>query len=187
MKLVFLGPPGAGKGTQAKLLADAAKLAHISTGDMLREAVASGSSLGSKVKSIMDAGELVSDNLIVDLIKDRTSHADCAGGYILDGFPRTVAQAEALQQMLKQAGQELDKVVFFSVSEEALKARLENRRTVEGRSDDNVQTQLERLKVYSEKTAPLIDWYRSCGALVSLDATGSIEEVQQELRKIVDT
>lgn len=182
MKIAFLGAPGAGKGTQAKLFCDAKKIAHISTGDMLRAAVASGSKLGLEAKKVMDAGKLVPDELIVDLIEQRVQESDCANGYILDGFPRTVAQGEALSEMLKRGGQALTQVVFFDLPEEELLRRLAYRRQVEGRSDDSEQTQIERLKVYKEQTAPLIDYYTKEGLLITVSALGSIEDIQTRLQ-----
>lgn len=181
MKVVFLGPPGAGKGTQAKLLAERKRIAHISTGEMLRAAVAAGSDLGKQVKDIIDSGKLVPDALMVALIQDRVKAVDCAEGYILDGFPRTVPQAEALAEMLKSNGVALDAVVYFEVSEADLLRRLEHRRGVEQRADDSVATQLERLRVYREQTAPLVDFYRAKGALTSVDAAGSVDEVYSKL------
>lgn len=183
MKVVFLGPPGAGKGTQAKLLAERKRIAHISTGEMLRSAVAAGTELGKQVKDIIDSGKLVPDALMVALIQDRVKAADCVEGYILDGFPRTVPQAEALAEMLKSNGVTLDAVVYFEVSEADLLRRLEHRRGVEQRADDSVATQIERLRVYREQTAPLVDFYRAKGALTSVDAAGSVDEVYSKLNQ----
>ncbi len=181
MKVVFLGPPGAGKGTQARLLAERKSIAHISTGEMLRAAVAAGTDLGKQVKDIIDSGKLVPDALMVALIEERVKAADCAKGYILDGFPRTVPQAEALATMLSATGVKLDAVVYFDVSESDLLRRLEHRRGVEQRADDSIETQLERLRVYREQTAPLVDFYRAKGALSSVDAAGSVDEVYLKL------
>ena len=186
MKLVFLGPPGAGKGTQAKLLAEKRAIAHISTGEMLRAAVAAGTPLGMQVKGILDAGQLVPDDVMISVIHARTAESDCAKGYILDGFPRTVPQAEALGSMLKSEGSTLSKVVLFDVSEADLSARLANRRGAEARADDDASVQLERLRVYHEKTAPLIDYYARVGELSRVSGAGSVEQVQKELEKVLE-
>lgn len=181
MKLVFLGPPGAGKGTQAKIYSEKHKIAHISTGEMLRAAVQAGSPLGLKVKSIIDSGQLVSDELIIEVIKDRVKQQDCSGGYILDGFPRTVKQAEALSALLKESGQKLDAAVLFDLPVKAIMERLANRRSTESRADDTESVQLERQRIYLEQTAPLIDYFRNSGLLKTVDATGTIEQVGSSL------
>ena len=175
---IFLGPPGAGKGTQAKQLSVEKGIAHISTGDILRAAVAKGSELGQQAKGIMERGELVPDDLMIALIRERTGAQDCEVGYILDGFPRTVPQAEALEALLADSSK---RVVLFNVSKEELKNRLENRRTEENRADDEISTQLERLRIYQEKTAPLNEFYRGKGLLTEISAEGSVEEVYQLL------
>ncbi len=181
MKLVFLGAPGAGKGTQAKLLSDELSLAHISTGEMLRAAVKAQTTLGKQVGDIMDSGQLVPDNLIVSLIKERVKETDCQQGYILDGFPRTVPQAESLAEMLSNQGESITSVVLFDVTEEDVLARLKHRQETEGRADDTVEVQMERLRVYRELTAPLIDYYKKTNLLKTIEASGSIEEVYSKL------
>lgn len=182
MRLVFLGAPGAGKGTQAKILAENRNLAHISTGDMLRQAVSTGSEIGKQVKSIMESGQLVPDEMIVTIIKERIRQEDCQEGYILDGFPRTVPQAESLKKMLQEQDEDLSNVVLFDVSDEDLRARLENRRGAEARKDDSAEVQLERLRVYKEQTEPLIAFYEGLGMLSKVNGAGSIEEVQERLQ-----
>lgn len=185
MKVVFLGPPGAGKGTQAKTLSERAGIAHISTGDMLRKAVAEGSELGKKVKEVIDSGQLVSDDLMIELIEQRTGQADCQKGYILDGFPRTVAQAEALNGMLQKRGAAISSVVLFELSDEALQARLAHRRGAEARKDDDAETQRERLRIYTQQTAPLIEYYDNKKLLTRVDANGTVEEVEGRVRSIL--
>lgn len=187
MKLVFLGPPGAGKGTQAKLLTEKMQLAHLSTGEMLRQAVKDQTPLGLQVKSILDAGQLVSDQLVVDLMRERLKQADCKKGYILDGFPRTLAQGEALTKMLDESGQKIDQAIYFEVSGDELTERLANRRGAEARTDDSVETQLERLRVYEEQTRPLVDYYQGQALLSHVPATGGIDQVFNKLLAVLKT
>ncbi len=181
MKVVFLGPPGAGKGTQAKLLAEKKQLAHISTGEMLRAAVQEGSPLGLQVKDIMEGGKLVPDELMVGVIEDRIKKPDCKNGYILDGFPRTIAQAKALEEMLGKSGAKLDAVVTFDLDEKVVIARLEHRRGAESRADDEAEVQLKRMREYREKTEPLLGHYANSGLMRRVDASGSVEQVNAKL------
>lgn len=185
MRFIFLGPPGAGKGTQAKLLSEKLGIAHISTGEMLRDAVRQGSEVGNRVKGIMDAGQLVSDQLMVELVQDRLQAKDCINGYILDGFPRTVAQAQALEVSLSSMGQKLSGVILFEVSGGDVQQRLLHRRTAEQRDDDAAKTQNERLRVYQSETAPLIDFYEKQGMLRRVSGAGSITEVQARVLSAV--
>lgn len=181
MKTVFFGPPGAGKGTQAKGVSTEFSIPHISTGDMLRAAVAAQTPLGLEVKQIIDSGQLVPDNTIVALIAERILETDCASGYILDGFPRTVVQAEALNKMLSSRNEGLDVVILFDVPTKEVLSRMEARRQSEGRADDSSETQRERLQVYEKQTAPLIEYYQQAGLLRRVDGMGSVEEIQQRL------
>lgn len=185
MNLVFLGPPGAGKGTQAKMLSTRETIAHISTGEMLRAAVAAGTALGSRVKDILDSGQLVPDAVMIDLIRDRVSQSDCKNGFILDGFPRTVPQAEALETLMQSLDGELDGVVLFELSEKAIQARLENRRGAENRADDSADVQRERMLVYQRQTAPLIEYYDEQRQLIRVDASGSVEDVAVALDRVL--
>lgn len=181
MRIIFLGPPGAGKGTQAKRIATEFSIPHISTGDMLRAAVEAGTELGKYAKHIMDSGQLVPDETIIALIEQRVSEPDCSDGYILDGFPRTVPQAESLGSMLAARGESIDVVLLFDVPAEEVLRRMESRRASEGRADDASETQRERLKVYEAQTAPLIDFYKANGLLRVVSGVGSVEEIQRRL------
>lgn len=183
MIAIFLGAPGAGKGTQSSRLAARLGVPQISTGDMLRQAVAEGTPLGLKAKKIMEAGELLPDAVVVDVIRDRISRPDCAGGFFLDGFPRTTGQAEALDRMLGDAGLAVDAVVNLEVDEGRLIERMAGRAKNEGRADDNPETIRERLRVYREKTAPLVSWYRDRGRLVTVDGLGEIGEVSRRIEE----
>ncbi len=184
MRVVLLGPPGAGKGTQAQIIADRLGVPAISTGDIFRANVSGETELGLQAKSYMDAGDLVPDEITVAMVKDRLAETDAKGGFLLDGFPRTIAQAEQLRNSLRELGQGLDCVLELVVDEEELVRRLSGRRTlVDGewvqRSDDEPETVRHRLQVYREQTAPLSGWYESEGLLTRIDALGEVEEVTQ--------
>ena len=179
MQLIFLGPPGAGKGTQAAKLAEAEAIPHISTGDMLRESIQAGSDLGQRVKGVLDAGELVSDDLMLELVRERLSQADCVAGYILDGFPRTLPQAEMLETLLREVGMTLSVVLQLVVPNDTLMQRIAGRS--EGRSDDSAAVAARRLEVYAEQTAPLVSYYRSRDLLVDVDGLGTVEEVHRRV------
>lgn len=187
MRLIFLGPPGAGKGTQAKLLTEKHGIPQLSTGDMLRAAVAAGTDVGKRAKAVMDAGQLVSDAIVNEIVSDRIDSADCAKGFILDGYPRTVPQAEALDQILAGKGIALDAVIELKVDEDALVKRMENRvaETVAAggtvRSDDNPEAFKRRLTEYREKTAPLSNYYASTGKLQTVDGMANVDKVTAEI------
>ena len=187
MNIILFGAPGAGKGTQAKRLVEARGLVQLSTGDMLRAAIDAGTELGLRAKEIMDRGDLVSDEIILGMIAERMDSPDCANGVILDGFPRTVAQAEGLDAMLEQRGLALDHVIEISVDEDALFARIENRAAETGgsRADDNAETLRKRLAVYHENTAPLLPYYDGKGLLKTVDGMDSIDEVGQAIDGIL--
>jgi adenylate kinase len=187
MNIILFGAPGAGKGTQAEKLVAKYGLVQLSTGDMLRAAISAGTDLGKRAKEIMDRGDLVSDDIIVGMIAARLDDKDCANGVILDGFPRTVAQAEALDEMLASKGLSLDGVIEIRVDEAALFARIENRAAETGgaRSDDNADTLRKRLAVYHENTAPLLPYYRDKGVLKSVDGMATIDEVAAQIESIL--
>lgn len=182
MRIVFLGPPGSGKGTQATLLKERLGVPHISTGELLRAAVAAQTPLGLQAKAAMDAGELVSDELVLGLIEERMASDDTDRGYILDGYPRNLAQAEALDQVLGLLNRPVQKALALIVDEEQIVQRLAKRAEEEGRSDDSEDVVRHRLAVYRQQTAPVADHYRAKGILVEIDGVGSIEEINQRLQ-----
>ena len=190
MKLILLGPPGAGKGTQARRLEEGRGLRQLSTGDMLRGEIASGSSLGRQAKAVMDAGHLVSDDIMIALIAHRIDQPDCARGFILDGFPRTVAQAEGLDGMLAAKGMYLDHVIELTVDEAILLDRIRTRVAESGgsvRADDNEEVLKNRLEVYRRQTAPIIPYYRDRGMLKTVDGMQPIDAVSTDIEAILDS
>ena len=187
MRIIFLGPPGSGKGTQASQLAKRLGVPAISTGEILREAVRKQTALGQKAKSVMERGELVSDDLIVAMIGERLAEADARGGFILDGFPRTLAQARAFETMLSGNGDALSAVLNFSVPEAELTERMLGRAQAEGRADDRPETIRERLRVYREKTEPLVGFYRDRDLLAEIDGVGSVSEVAGRVDEAVSS
>jgi adenylate kinase len=187
MNLILFGPPAAGKGTQAKRLVDGRKMVQLSTGDMLRAAIASGSELGQKVAGIMERGELVSDDIVVELIEQRLPEADAAGGAIFDGFPRTLAQAEALDKMLAHRGARIDLVIRLKVDDQQLMDRVAGRFAESGRPDDNPESFKVRLAAYNKQTAPLLPYYKDHGRLVEVDGMGSIETVAKAIDEALET
>ena len=214
MNLILLGPPGAGKGTQAKRLAAALKMPQLSTGDMLRAAIAAGSELGKRVKAVMEAGKLVSDDIMIDLIAQRIDQPDCRKGFILDGFPRSLPQAEALDRMLAERGLKIDRVIEMQVKDDALVERITGRFTCAAcgagyhdkfqrpkkdgvcdacggtsfvrRADDKEETVRARLKAYHGQTAPLLPYYRKRGALVAVDGMAPIDQVTRQMQAVVE-
>ena len=212
MKLILLGPPGAGKGTQAKMLTERFSIPQISTGEILRAAVKDGTPMGLKAKEFMDAGSLVPDEVVVGIVRDRLQAADCTNGFILDGFPRTVAQADALQASLQEMDKALDRVISLDVDAEALVERLTGRRTCKEcsrgyhvkfdpprevgicdacggslfqRDDDQEETIRKRLQVYADQTSPLISYYRDAGVLMELDGMQPIPAVQEKMLSLL--
>lgn len=186
MNLILFGPPAAGKGTQAKRLVAERGMVQLSTGDMLREAIASGSELGQQCQAIMSRGDLVSDEIVIALIEARLKEAEDAGGAIFDGFPRTIAQAEALDAMLAKLGKQIDSVVRLKVDDEALLARVSKRFAEQGRPDDNPESFSVRLAAYNRNTAPLLPYYGDKGLLTEVDGMGSIEQVAAAIDAALD-
>ena len=212
MRLIMLGAPGAGKGTQAAKVAESLHIPHISTGDIFRANIKNGTELGKKAKAFMDAGKLVPDVLTCDLVADRLAQSDCSEGFILDGFPRTIPQAEALEEVLKKLGTKIDYAVNIDVPDEAIVSRMSGRRACVGcgatyhivynppktenvcdvcgqtlilRDDDKPETVQTRLKVYHDQTQPLIDFYSGKGALVTVDGTMGLEDVFKAILKAI--
>lgn len=186
MRIVILGPPGSGKGTQAALLREQLGIAHISTGVLLREAVEEQTELGKKARSFMDAGELVPDDLMLGLIEERLGRPDVARGFILDGYPRNLAQAKALDAVLERIGQPVDIAVSVTVNEREIVDRLSRRAIEEGRSDDTEDVIRNRLRVYAEQTAPVAGHYADRGQLREVDGMGTVEEVNRRMRETLE-
>jgi adenylate kinase len=185
MRLILLGPPGAGKGTQGHRLHEAYGIPEISTGDILRVAVRHETPLGLEAKTYMDRGALVPDEVIIGIARERLGEVDTEAGFILDGFPRTVAQAEALDHMLLESQRPLDHVISVEVPENELLQRLASRREIEGRDDDTDEAIRHRLEVYERQTAPLIDYYRKTGLLRPVSGVGTVDDIAQRIKTIL--
>jgi len=181
MRIVLLGAPGSGKGTQAALMVKQLGLPHISTGALLRQAVKSGTELGRMAKAVMDRGELVSDDIMLGLLEQRLGQDDVKNGFILDGYPRNIAQAKALDRLLARLGQPVDEALQIDVDEERVIARIAGRASREDRSDDSEEVARNRMRVYAAQTAPVVDYYAKKGVLTRILGAGTIEEVFQRI------
>ena len=181
MDLLIFGPQGAGKGTQAARVSGEYGIPHVATGDILRAAIGAGSELGLRVRAIVERGDLVPDALMIDLIRERVGEPDAAGGFVLDGFPRTLAQAEALEELLRELRRGLDAVIVLEVSDEVATERMLSRAAIEGRADDTPEVIANRLRTYHEQTAPLVEWYRAHDLVVPVDGTPPVEEVWSQI------
>ncbi len=186
MRIVLLGPPGSGKGTQATRLVEQLGLPHISTGALLRNAAKRGTELGLQAKAITDKGELVPDKIMADMIEERLSRDDVAIGFILDGYPRNVAQAKSLDVMLERLGQPADEAIHIDINPEQVIKRIAKRAKEEGRSDDTEETVRNRIRVYEEQTAPVADYYAERGLLTRVLGEGSIEEILQRILSVLN-
>ena len=186
MRMIFMGPPGAGKGTQAQVVAERYSIPAISTGDIFRKNVSEGTELGIQAQRFMDAGEYVPDELTNLMVRNRIDEADAERGFLLDGYPRTLAQVEELDGMIKHTGHALDAVVVLTVDKEELVQRLLQRAETEGRADDTEDVVRRRHEVYDDQTAPLIDVYRDRGLMIEVDGMGEVDEVSQRIFDALD-
>ena len=187
MRIIFIGPPGVGKGTQSQKLVNFLNIPHISTGDMLRQAQREGSDLGKLAAEQMNQGQLVADPIVVAMVGQRLSQPDCDDGYLLDGFPRTLGQAEALDASLEAVGKSLDVVLMLEVDQDELFRRLLDRSAKEGRVDDTPETIRRRMQVYADRTAPLVGYYSGCEMLHRIDGVGTPDEVFQRIQQVLET
>lgn len=187
MRIVLLGAPGSGKGTQAALLKERLGIPHISTGDLLRAAVKAGTELGLKAKAIMDAGELVSDDVMLGMLRERLQQPDTSGGFILDGYPRNLVQAKALDSLLEDIEQPVDEAIQIEIDPELIVQRIARRAIEEGRSDDSEETVRRRLDIYAEVTAPVVDYYAEQEKLAQVLGVGSVEEVNERIVAVLET
>jgi adenylate kinase len=183
VNLLVLGPQGAGKGTQAKRIAADYGIPHISTGEMFRAEIDAGTDFGRRLKSVLDSGELVPDELTIAKIRERLAEPDAADGFVLDGFPRNLAQAEALDSMLAEIGRSLDAILFFDLPDEVGRERMQRRAQEEGRTDDTPETIARRLEIYHRDTEPVVEHYRATGKLVPLHAGRTVDQVYREIQE----
>jgi adenylate kinase len=185
MDILLLGPPGAGKGTQGAVIASRLGLPKFATGDLLRDAVKRGTPMGLKVKATMEAGELVSDDLIMGVVRDELAKPDAARGVIFDGVVRTIPQAEGVARLLAERGRDMDTVLFFEIADQVILDRLERRREVEGRADDDPEAVKRRLRAYREQTAPVLEHYQGKGKVQIIDAVGTVEEIAERVKRVL--
>lgn len=185
MDILLMGPPGAGKGTQGALLSETRGLPKFATGDLLRDAVKRGTALGQRAKSVMEAGHLVSDDIIMGIVREELARPEASKGVIFDGVVRTVPQAEGVEQLLAERGRRMDAVLFFDVSDDEIMARLAKRRTIEQRADDDPAAVATRLSAYRKQTAPVLDWYERRNLLRRIPAVGTVQEIAQRVRQVL--
>jgi adenylate kinase len=186
MDILLLGPPGAGKGTQGALLASRLGIPKFATGDLLRAAVKQGTLLGRQAQAVMDAGKLVSDDIILGMVREELTLPDASRGVVFDGVVRTIAQAEGVEAMLAAMGRQLDHVLFFDVTDDEILSRLERRRTIEGRADDDPEAVKVRLGAYREQTAPVLDWYGARGGVTRIPAVGSVDDIAERVLRAIE-
>jgi adenylate kinase len=185
MDILLMGPPGAGKGTQGALLAERLGLPKFATGDLLRDAVRRGTPIGLQAKAVMEAGHLVSDDIIMGVVREELAKPEAAQGVIFDGVVRTIPQAEGVARLLAERGRKIDFVLFFDVSDQEILDRLGRRRSIEGRADDDPAAVATRLKAYRDQTAPVLDWYRNHGSVHLVQAIGPVPEIAERVRKVL--
>jgi adenylate kinase len=185
--ILLMGPPGAGKGTQGAILAKSLGLPKFATGDLLRDAVKRGSPLGREAKAVMEAGHLVGDDIILGVVREQVGKPEASKGVIFDGVVRTIPQAEGLERILTEKDRTMDSVLFFDVSDEEILARLERRRSIEGRADDDPAAVATRLRAYREQTAPVLAWYEARGGVRRIPAVGTVEEIAERVRRTLGT
>ncbi len=185
MDILLLGPPGAGKGTQGAILSARLGLPKFATGDLLRDAVKRGTALGRQAQAVMEAGQLVSDEIILGIVREELAKPEAAKGVIFDGVVRTLPQAEGMARLLAERGRRLDHVLFFDVPDAEILARLDRRRTIEGRADDDPRTVATRLRAYREQTAPVLEWYRSRGVVHLIPAVGAVDEIADRVKQVL--
>lgn len=185
MDILLLGPPGAGKGTQGALLSERLGVPKFATGDLLRDAVKRGTPVGLRAKAVMEAGQLVSDEIIMGVVRDELAKPEARNGVIFDGVVRTIAQAEGVTALLTELGRKMDHVLFFDVTSEEILARLEKRRGIEGRADDDPAAVATRLNAYRAQTAPVLDWYRSRGKVHEIHAVGDVKAIAATVQGII--
>ena len=185
MDILLLGPPGAGKGTQGAILAQRLGLPKFATGDLIRDAIARATPLGREAKAVYDSGALVRDDLIMGIVREELGKPGAARGVIFDGVVRTIPQAEGVAALLTEQGRRMDKVLFFEVSDAEILGRIEKRRGIEGRSDDEPESVQRRLEAYRTQTAPVLDWYEQRGGVTRIPAVGSVEEIAERVRQAV--
>ncbi|HZB28061.1 MAG TPA: adenylate kinase [Gemmatimonadales bacterium] len=185
MDILLMGPPGAGKGTQGALLSKTRGLPKFATGDLLRDAVKRGTPLGQRAKAVMEAGHLVSDDIIMGIVREELARPEASKGVIFDGVVRTVPQAEGVEQLLAERGRRMDAVLFFDVSDDEIMARLAKRRTIEQRADDDPAAVATRLSAYRKQTAPVLDWYERRNLLRRIPAVGTVQEIAQRVRQVL--